>query len=107
MMHCGKYSRSIVREISKDLLPECVRWRTTGSDPVCEKWANEVASECFDNLKNEMEDFRSNPALCFIDFGLLEKDMTNMNKDEAGARYIPGLLTRIKYLHELTKWYRN
>jgi len=106
LMFSGRYSRIILREIGKDILPESVRWRTRGSDPATEKWAKEVAKECYAELVDQVEVFKGNNALRFLDFDALERALKTGTSTICGM-HIPALLVWIKFHHELTKWYRS
>ncbi|MBN2665594.1 MAG: hypothetical protein JXR67_03725 [Bacteroidales bacterium] len=107
LMFSGRYSRIILREIGEGILPESVRWRTRGSDPVTEKMAKNVAKLCFSDFASQVDIFKENSALSFLDFELLGKAIRNKeNNSTVEDIGIPELLTRIKFLHELTKWYR-
>ena len=105
----GRWSRTIIREISEGLLPESIRWRTSGLDPVSFRSARENVFACSKEYMDEVDQYRHNPDLQFIDFNKLEQDIGNYQKEGDDQKFIYLLyhLFHIKGLHEFTKAYRK
>lgn len=105
------YHRSLIREISGDLLPEEVRWKRSGNDPVLFKQNDEYIKESAIKIleePGEIEAWESNPDLQFIDFQTLRKDVEDFRKShEAENKEFFWAITFIKGLHEFTKLYKN
>jgi asparagine synthase (glutamine-hydrolysing) len=103
-----KYDRIILREISNGILPEEVRWFSRKDDPVASERYNFFLKEAGREFMEEINDWKSNPDLFFINFRLLEKDIIRFGKN-TGDKDSPVLsraLVYIKALHEFTKKYR-
>lgn len=105
----GEYSRIILREISKGILPESVRWKKSGSDPVAHYFAKKHVSDSSLEFANEIEAFKKNPDLDFIDFDKISTDIEKFRKNRDNETNEVLLLTifNVKLLNEFIKAYRE
>jgi len=105
----GEYSRSIIREISDGLLPDSIRWRKSFMDPVSFDNARKNVQECGLEFASEIEDFKNNSDIDFIDFDKLNKDLDKFNLNPDYEKFTPLLFTLfdIKRIHEFTKAFRQ
>lgn len=105
----GKYTRIILREISKGLLPESVRWRLGKSDPTLFALAKQQTKDRGLLFIDEVEKFKENPDLYFIDFDLLEKEIKCF-KESSDYSINSGLFSKLvafKSFHEFAKSYQK
>ncbi len=99
--------RIILREISKDVLPDEVRWRKSMHDPVRIAELEEVENNLCVNLMDELDEFKTNPDLGFINFALLEKDIQTIKgtPNKNNIRESLEILIGIKKVHKFIKGY--
>ena len=104
-----QWSRTIIREVSEGLLPESVRWRNSGLDPVSFQSARKNVYACSKSYFSEIVSFRNNPDLHFINFDKIESDIRTYNQEQDDEKYAYLLYNvfHIKGLHEFTKAYRQ
>ena len=106
-----KYTRIVPRVISEGILPESIRWKLGKTDPAFFDWADQKIIEIGKLLIKEIDDFRLNPNLCFIDFGMLEKDIKEFKDDklEPHKKVVKlfSAIEQFKSLHEFTKSYER
>lgn len=103
----GKYSRMILREISKGLVPDGVTWVRKGIDPV---YHASIKKNCFEaamNFINRIDQYESNSDLHFINFGLIKKDIIKFKKKNKYSDEFINNMIIINNLHEFIKRYRN
>ena len=103
------YTRIILREISEGLLPEAVRWRIGKNDPAFFFLVNQQTAERGLLFINEIEDFKANPDLYFVNFDLLEQEVKKFkeDKDYSESQKLLGDILAFKSLHEFTKSYHQ
>lgn len=103
------YYRILLREISEGLVPEEIRWNVSKQDPV----RFQTLTELFDNVciqvMDEVDDFKTNPELNFINFDLLKKDIADFRKGLITQRPSEAfeILMFLKKAAEFTKGYCN
>ena len=104
----SRYTRIILREISAGLLPEAVRWRIGKKDAAFFSLVDQQAKERALLFIDEINDFKANPDLNFIDFELLEQEVESFRKDKdyLSPHNLWGNIIAFKSLHEYTKSYR-
>ena len=108
--HClvsGDNNRIILRSIGKDILPDIVLKNKSKDDPVKSYFFKTTSTEISKLLAAEMEVFRSNPNLDFVDFDLLQNDInSSLNTGDKlfGTRFYYTLYP-LKSAHEFTKGY--
>ncbi len=105
----SKYTRIILREITEGILPESVRWRLGKTDHAFFALAHKQAKERGILFMDEVEDFKKNPNLYFIDFELLEREIERFKEDpdSRDASFLCGEIVRFKMYHEFTKSYQK
>lgn len=101
------YGRIMMRLIGKDLLPESVRLNQSKLDPVRffetdRLWRN-LAEKYFDEIDN----FKANQELSFIDFEKLIKDYYKYKDSDKKNKMedINNMIIAAKRIHEITKGY--
>ncbi len=103
----GAYSRMILREISKGLVPEEVTWIRKGIDPVYQNslYRNSLkASKIFVNMLDEYE---ANSDLYFINFDLLKKDLEIFRENNKYPEEFIANMVIINSIHEFSICYRS
>ncbi len=103
-----KFDRIVLREISSGILPEVVRRFSGKNDPIASARYNFFLKEAGREFMDEIDDWKSNPDLFFINFPLLEKDSIRFRKNvgHKDSLVLSRALVYIKALHEFTKSYR-
>lgn len=103
------WSRPILREISEGILPESVRWKNTGADPVSFRAARQIIIACSKQYFKEIGQISANPDLDFVDFNKIKKDLNEYlaNPDDKKYEYLLYKIYNLKGLHEFTKAYRQ
>jgi asparagine synthase (glutamine-hydrolysing) len=105
LVKSGHY-RPLVREISNGILPEEVRWHWEKVDPVQYAHEQDLIKTSAIAFMNEVELWRSNPDLSFINFDLLEKDIRWFKEHSEGDyRALFRTVVTIKGLHEFCHVY--
>ena len=101
------FSRSLLREISENILPESVRWKKSGSDPVLFKHSDFIIKKVSQLFIDEIDEWIQNPDLNFIDFDLLKKDIFSYKSDPVGFSNNQMFYTIAfaKAIHEFSKVY--
>jgi len=102
-----EFSRMILRDISKDILPENVRWLKKGIDPAVVAQARQNCTSAALVYFTEINEFRANHDLDFIDFDILQKDAQKFKEDQNDQDIFISNLLIIKELHEFMKSYRS
>jgi len=104
-----EYSRSIVRELSEGILPDGVRWKKSGTDPVAYNSAIKIVLDCAIEFSSEIDAFKKNPELVFIDFKKLENDLDLFRQKPDRKLHEDLLITifNIKQIHEFVCAYRR
>lgn len=103
----GNNHRILLREIGKGILPEEVLKNKSKDDPVKSHYFKKAAGEATNEIIGELEEFRNNPELSFVDFDLLEKNIRRYRKknNEKNLEQISGIMYYLKSAHEFTKGY--
>lgn len=101
------YNRVLIREISEGLIPDEARWHVSKNDPVRVQALHELLDKVCEQLMDEVDDFKINPELDFINFDLLKKDIEAYRKGLISKRVSESLeiLIFLKKAHEFTKAY--
>ena len=101
--------RPLLRELGKSLLTDEIRLNYSKTDPVSMTYTHELFKASALSLLGEAIEWRDNPDLNFIDFGLLARDIEKYNKsaDQADDMSFFKALVTIKAVHEFTKRYRE
>jgi len=106
LMIRGAHDRIIMRDLGAGLVPEGLRWTKKGIDPSVIANAHRNCKESASVFLNEMDDFKANPDMSFIDFKALKEDAIKFMEDpESQNTFTDGILY-IKMLHEFMKSYR-
>jgi asparagine synthase (glutamine-hydrolysing) len=105
----SKYTRIILREISEGLLPDAVRWRLGKKDPAFFALVNSQTKDRGLLFINEIDDFKANPSLYFVDFSLVEREIKQYKEDDKypSPNKLLGDILAFKALHELSKSYEK
>jgi len=105
----SEYYRTILREISEDLIPDEVRWHWQKVDPVQMESETAFISKSANVFLEELSTWKKNPDLHFIDFDLLEKDINEFkdHPDDKNNDTFFRLVVFIKAIHEFTYRYRE
>ena len=101
----SKYTRIILREISEGLLPESVRWRLGKRDPAFFAIEKQRTIQKGLLFIDEINTFKANPDLYFIDFELFEQEVERFKKDKdyPQAKKLCADILALKMFHEFTK----
>jgi len=101
--------RPVLRLISEGILPEEVRWNRSKNDPVYWKYMNGLYEEASEIFIKEVGAWRSNPCLDFVDFDLLEKDISALNTHfaETERSILFRSLVYLKAINDFTVSYRG
>ena len=97
----GNHYRILLREIGKDFFTPEMLENKSKDDPVKSHYFSEMVKKVEQDFINELETFRNNPDLSFVDFDLLEK---NLPKIKAG-KMDSSIFYYLKAAHEFTKGY--
>ncbi len=105
----SKYTRIILREISEGLLPESVRWRLGKRDPAFFAIEKQRTIQKGLLFIDEINAFKANPDLYFIDFELFEQEVERFKKDKdyPQAKKLCADILALKMFHEFTKSYQE
>jgi len=104
-----EYSRPVLRELSQGVLPEEVRMHRSKNDPVYWAWMNELYLGAGVQFMNEMDSWKRNPDLYFVDFGLLVEDLAKYrdHSHEVDQKVLFRSLIYLKAIHEFSFAYRQ
>lgn len=104
----SKYTRIILREISEGLLPESVRWRLGKRDPAFFAIEKQRTIQKALLFIDEIDAFKANPDLYFIDFELFEQEIKKFKEDRdyPQAKKLCADILAFKMFHEFTKSYQ-
>ena len=104
----GNQSRILMRDLAKGYLPEEVLKENSKIDKILLYYYYDVLKTLFPDLSKEIDNWKLNPDLDFINFPLLERDLKNHQKstkiEENFNLY--RTLYFLKILHEFTQTYR-
>lgn len=100
--------RPLLREIGKGILPEEVRQNLSKTDPVSWAFTQELFRISALLFMKEIDKWKTNPDLHFIDFDLLTKDINKFDEqpDKVNTRALFRALVFIKAIHEFIVIYR-
>ncbi len=109
LVNGSKYTRIILREISDGLLPESVRWRIGKSDDAFFAYVSQQSKDRGLLFIHEINEFKANPHLDFINFNALEQEVKNFKESKAYSDPFGlfGYILSFKSLHEFTKSYQE
>jgi asparagine synthase (glutamine-hydrolysing) len=101
--------RPLLREISEGILPDEVRLNTHKTDPVYWAYMAELFKESAILFMKEVDEWKDNPALQFIDFELLNEDINKFKNtpDKVDQKVLFRALVYIKAIYEFVKRYRG
>ncbi len=101
------YSRSLIREISNNILPDTVIWKKSGTDPLLFSHCDFLVKSVFTKLINDISSWEQNQNLNFIDFNLLKKDIQEFNAYpfSFSKKNLFSTVLLIKGLHEFCRAY--
>lgn len=103
------YTRIVMRDLSKGILPEEIRWNESKLDHVLFEKDSEIINELGESLLSELQAFKQNIDLQgLINFDLFEKDIKASEKQsKEDKETVFRKLIFFKMLHEFTKTYRS
>lgn len=103
------YFRPLLREIGAGILPEEVRWNWSKNDPVYWARMDELFGGAAIGFMNEVDVWKGNPDLYFIDFALLAEDIRKYKElpDSVDSKVLFRALVYLKAIHEFTLAYRK
>jgi asparagine synthase (glutamine-hydrolysing) len=101
--------RPLLREISEGVLPDEVRWNWNKNDPVYWAYMDELFKEAALQFMEEVNEWKADPDLHFIDFDLLTKDIIKYNDhpDKTDTKVLFRSLVYIKAILEFCRTYRS
>lgn len=101
--------RPLLRELGKDLLPEEVRTNMSKADPVYREFIGKVFEETGFRFRSNVNVWRRNTDLKFIDFDLLKADLAKYEEDRnaVDARRLFRAVVYIRALHEFSILYHS
>jgi len=105
----GGTSRTLLREIAKDLWPDKINSTLSKNDPARINHLYTLEDEVITALFDEINTFRSNPIFDFINFDILEKDIEDFKDGlikKHPSKQFP-MLIFLKNVHEFSKGYYN
>ncbi|MBE0675297.1 MAG: hypothetical protein IH591_11595, partial [Bacteroidales bacterium] len=102
-------SRPVLRELGRDLLPEEVRLNSSKNDPVLWSFMDDLYREASISFMEEVNQWRKNSDLGFIDFDLLSGDISRYRSGspEVREKVLFRALVYIKAIHEFTLRYHE
>lgn len=101
------YSRLMLREVCEDILPASVAWSKSKCNPAMFEKTKRVCREMYEEAVHQLEEFKRNPDLEFVNFSALEKDIA-IKPDFREAELIPEhavFILMLKQLHAFTQEY--
>ena len=101
--------RPLLRIIDEDLLPDEIRNHTGKDDPVYWTYLQHLYSETAGRLPDEIDAWKLNPGLHFVDFDLLARDIKKheAGQAEAADKVLFRALVYLKAIHEFVLKYRE
>lgn len=101
------YNRSLIREVSNNILPDNVVWKQSDSDPLLFSQSDHYVKSISIKLFNEIKSWEQNQNLDFIDFNLLKKDMQEFNSNPVSfsKKNLFSSILLIKGLHDFCRVY--
>ena len=101
--------RPLLREIGKGILPEEVRLNESKNDPVYRSWMDGLFREAAFHYMEEVDAWRDNKDLQFIDFDLLMDDISGYRSQSLAidSKVLFRGMVYIKAIHEFTMKYRE
>jgi asparagine synthase (glutamine-hydrolysing) len=101
--------RPLLREISEGILPDEVRLNWYKNDPVYWTYIAEMFKVSAISFMKEVNEWKDNPDLHFIDFDLLSSDIVKYreNPEVVETKILFRALVYIKAIHEFVKKYRG
>lgn len=104
-----EYFRPLLREIGEGILPDEVRWQFLKSDPVWREYIAELFKVSAGLFLEEVDLWKTNSDLYFVDFDLLTHDITKYKEHspEIDFKTLFRGLVYIKAIYEFTVKYRK
>ena len=104
-----RYFRPLLREIGKGILPEEIRINESKNDPLYQAWMDGLIKDAAFIIIDEVDGWRSNQDLHFVDFDLLGSDIAAFRQqaDFAHKDALFRSLVYLKAIHEFTVNYRQ
>jgi asparagine synthase (glutamine-hydrolysing) len=101
------YSRPLIREISRGILPEQVRLHQSKLDAARLEHFYVFLKMTLPFFQRELEEIKHNPDLCFLDFRKIEEDMEKVHNGtySCDENEFLLLLNNIKKMHEFSRRY--
>ncbi len=101
--------RPLLREISQGILPEEVRLNQSKNDPVCWAYMDELHKTSAVSFMEEVNIWKANPDLHFVDFDLLTEDISKFKSQtlDIDNKILFRALVYLKAIHEFTVIYRQ
>lgn len=101
--------RPLLREISEGILPDEVRWNWSKNDPVYWEYIDSLFKSAAIQFMDEVNEWKLNPDLNFVDFDLLMTDVSNYKRDPASAdsKVLFRALVYLKGIFEFVIAYRR
>lgn len=103
------YFRPLLREISEGIIPEEIRWNWSKDDPVYWEWMYGLHKDAAVPFMEEVDAWRQNPDLHFVDFDLLAQDIAKYRDHslKIDQKVLFRALIFLKAIHEFTLAYRK
>jgi asparagine synthase (glutamine-hydrolysing) len=103
------YFRPLLREISEGILPDEIRWNWSKNDPVYWSWMDGLFKNSAVSFMEEIDAWKRNPDLHFVDFDLLTEDIGKYKDlpDSVDSKVLFRALVYLKAIHEFTLSYWN
>ena len=103
------FTRPILRTIGEGIVPDEIRLKRSKVDPVYRDFIEQMYVDAGCNFIGEIELWRSNRDLGFIDFDLLEEDFNLWKKDSSAfdGRQLFRVVVYIKAFYELSGIYHQ
>jgi len=101
------YFRPLLREISEGILPDEIRWNLLKKDLVYYQFMSGLKEEVAPIFMKEINEWKVNPHLRFIDFELLSEDVAKfrLSPERVNMKVLSRALLYIKAINEFTKVY--
>ena len=101
--------RPLLREIGEGILPDEVRWQWEKSDPVYHEYMDMLFRETATHFIDEVEEWRENRELSFVDFDRLKTDTDAFRQrpEKVNGKVLFRALIYTKAIHEFIKTYRD
>lgn len=101
--------RPLLREMSEGILPDEVRWNLSKTDPVSWAFTEKLFRDSTILFIEELEQWKANPDLHFVDFDLLTDDISKYSDrpDSVDTKPLFRAMVYIKAIHHFSIVYRG